>query len=325
MEESSLNLSSGSSPTQASRIEKAIKRYEEEIQAICRSGAQVRASFQAKSTTVSSDQTKEEADSMRKLQLRLQGLEDYVRTLEGKVRDSSVSAKPNRGSDRLETDVQPSLPLILAENSRFREEIESLRQDLKQSEKKSTRLEGDLNAIRSELATTNQENARLASNYRSLEARYRLLKEEYEELVKSHEGSFLKEKVKSLEDEIEKYREQIRLRDDENSRMVRKMHDFVRESEDVQDHLRRRIVSLEAEQPLRSMDSRTRLDRSDLDPPPRRDRSSSSTNLRRYKDSRSSLDHYNKPAAPRRKGRSFADNDGSCDKCGRRKHKDRMY
>ena len=325
MEESSLNVSIGSSPTQASRIEKAIRRYEEEIQTICRSGAQLRASYQTKSTSNPSDLPREDSDSMRKLLLRVQGLEDYVQTLEGKLRETAArrSFKP---VETIEIDSQPSISHFLSENTQQRSEIESLRHALKQNDGKSTRLQAELAEVRGELALLTQENTRLANNYRNLEGRYRLLRDEYEGLSKSKESFVLPERAKELEEELEKYREQVRLRDQENARMVRKMHEFVRESEEMQGKLRRRIDDLEAEQrPVRNSDSRPRLDRSELEE--RRHHSISTHHIRRSKDSRSSVSSYPKPTAPRRKGRSFADSEHLCDRCGRHKSKERspMY
>lgn len=319
MEESSLNVSVGSSPTQASRIEKAIRRYEEEIQTICRSGAQVRASFQAKSTPIASDLPREDSDSMKKLQLRVQGLEDYVQTLEGKLRDNAVR-RPLRQVETAEIDSQPSFSHFLAENSQQRTEIESLRLALKQSEGKSARFQAELAEKKEESVLLTQENTRLANNYRSLETRYRLLRDEYENLSKSKD-SF---STKGLEEEVEKYREQIRLRDEENARMVRKMHDFVQESEEMQRKLRRRIGDLEeGQRSLRDSEFQPRLDRSDLES--RRTHSISSQHIRRSKDSRTSLEAYPKPRAPRRKGRSLAQSEHLCDRCGRHKSKDKSH
>lgn len=320
MEESSLNVSVGSSPTQASRIEKAIRRYEEEIQTICRSGAQVRASFQAKSTPIPADLPREDSESMRKLQLRVQGLEDYVRTLEGKLRETALR-RPLRSVETGEMDSQPSIAHFLTENSQQRAEIEALRVALKQNEGKSTRLQADLEEMRGELSLLTQENTHLANNYRNLESRHRLLRDEYDNLSKSKE-SF--SSLKGLEEEMEKYKEQIRLRDEENARMVRKMHNFVQESEEMQRKLRRRIGDLEeGQRPFRESELAPRLDRSELDS--RRTHSISSHHLRSSKDSGASLEPYPKPKAPRRKGRSFAHSETLCGRCGRRKSKDKSH
>ena len=122
-----LSHSSVVSPAQASRIEQAIRRYEDEIQNICRSNAQLRASIQSKPASFSqtlpafnqSLPPRVEAQELRlrpvtdarsrgveqlavgdagltrKLQLRVESLEDYVQSLEDKLRDAAA-ARPLR-------------------------------------------------------------------------------------------------------------------------------------------------------------------------------------------------------------------------------------
>ena len=151
-------------------------------------------------------------------------------------------------------------------------------------------LENSLGVARGEAAERTRENRQLADSYCRLEREYRLLEEEVRYL-QTNRG--MHETLLALESELQRYKLAAEQKEQENLRLIKKMHEFVKESDETQSDLNRRIRALESH------------------PPP--------SDLRRS--SKERRETPDRTSAPRRKSsKSIAEAPALCEKCASVKH-----
>ena len=213
------------SPSQASRIELAIRRYEEEIQNICKSNAQLRASMQtrpaafAQSYPVRTEEAplryeskaeelrlrpvvdvrpRESLGEVRKMQQRISSLEGYVDTLENKVRERPIVPEIS-GSDAEVTALRKAVALQREENDVLKDQVERLSMMCREAEQRlrlastdqtswqqqKSDLEDTITELRSELRHVSEERNHSDTDLQSLKTRYQQLQAEYTSLIRT--------------------------------------------------------------------------------------------------------------------------------------------
>jgi len=368
------------SPSQASRIELAIRRYEEEIQNICKSNAQLRASFQtrpnsfAQSLPIRPEESlpryepraeelrlrpvgevrgREALAEARKTQQRIADLEDYVETLENKLRAKPIAQESVPSAEL--TALKNAVSLQRDENDLLKDQVESLSQACREAEQRlrlvstdqtswqrhQSQVESTLNQLQADLQRTTEERNQAEEELQSLKSRYQQLQAEYATVMrtKGSDSAVVQGKIEGLEGELAHYRALAGQREQENIRMAERLRAYVKDiqaHEEVQDELKYRLEMLETRNLLAKSSS------GDLESRPRREKPGSessdrqkssdrrsdsskpknSDSLRRSRDISSKSANFeaeSKPTAPRSK----AGKAGEAAKGGRKRSKDR--
>ena len=368
------------SPSQASRIELAIRRYEEEIQNICKSNAQLRASIQTRPSALAQSlparseeplhryepraeelrlrpvgevRGREALFEARKTQQRNADLEDYVQTLESKLREKPIFHDSVPSAEL--TALKKTVSLQREENDLLKEQVESLSQACREAEQRlrlvstdqsswqrhQSQLEATINELQSELQRATEERNQAEAELQPLKSRYQQLQAEYASVMrtKGSDSAVLQEKIVGLEGELSHYKTLAGQREQDNVRMAERLRAYVKDiqaHEEVQDELKYRLEMLETRNLLANsssgdLDNRPRREKLSSDPSDRlksSDRKSDSSrakpsdSLRRSRDSSSksaNLEPDTRPTAPRPKPGKATDPKGR-----RKRSKDRV-
>lgn len=196
------------SPAQASRLEASIRRYEAEIDSITRANASLRASIRSSASPLrlsrGSDLNFSSSRYEDPVRRKVESLEEYVETLEGRLRVYEASGEGNWHG---------TITRLREENVALREQVDSLLARLRNSDSASwessrSLLETTIARLRTELRTETETNSKLRADYRTLEIRYERIAADYSSVTKaraSESASFEQQEV------VNRLRSELRL------------------------------------------------------------------------------------------------------------------
>ena len=328
----SLSYSSAASPEHISRVDQAIRRYEDEIQSICRNNAQLRASLQSKSSSQprsdASDSFRYGSMDARKLQLRVQTLEDYVETLEQRLKGPPGSSKQEKEGKSEEIQaLRRTATALSEENEGLRKQVESLSAALKIAEQRlqhqptehsfsrEPTLQETVAALKAELAKERQDKEKLEGQCSLLQSQSQQLEEQFEAMRNSQSEKPMFDSANS--EELGRYKAIAQEQETGKAMVEQRLHDFIRESEQMQEDLKSRIQVLESRQQLRTIGEKPTANGSSKRSKPRRNHTSQTSQSR---DSRSK-------SASRQRSKSPYPDEGvhfSCPKCIRKHSKEHL-
>ena len=154
---------------------------------------------------------------------RITSLENYITSLES--------------SSDLQL-MQATIKALKADNAALKEENRVVTEVMREWEQKErtdwkemkTRLEDSIRMLEDQLAAQTEEKMRIEKHYIELEARFRLLSKHSEST-----------RVTELEAEVRRLQGVVEDKDQENNRMVRRLHAFMQEAETAKSQLRSQI------------------------------------------------------------------------------------
>lgn len=242
------------SPGQANRLEASIRRYEAEIDNITRANASLRASIRSNASPLrlsrNSDLTFSSSRYEDTSRLRISSLEDYIQTLEARLKSYERNA-----SDP--TNYQMEITRLREENVSLRDQIESLltRVRVMGGDASRSMLEETITRLRMEITTLTEVNTQLRSEVKGWEIRYERVVAENAVMSKARiVGSSEAEMGERLRSELRSEREaHVKLRTDYRAlearyeRLNTEYAELAKSKSGDQGTYQERIRSLEAE------------------------------------------------------------------------------